>query len=271
MSIAQKKSNGRIIVSDKGEIRFITIEQEQRRNALTEAMIESMCEAVTDFESSPNLKVLVVSGSGDKAFCAGADLKEMAEKQTMGVKFTPVMPTLFDKILGLTKPTIAALNGDAVGGGLEIALCCSMRVARTGIRVGLPEISLGMVPRYGTALAVLLSSPATALELALFGELMLVETALNNHLVDRVISTDDFERSVRELAEKLASFSTPAVAGVLHVTRSARSVPIHELVNSPQAIATFGSPHRAEAVRDFNRNDSSGSHQNTTGIRVGSL
>src|SRR5262245_3525020 len=114
-------------------------------------MVTDLIDAIGRFTTDTRARVLVIRGTGDKAFCAGADLKEMAADSAER-EFVPIMPRLYEWILSCPKPVIAMLNGDAVGGGFEMALCCDIVVARKGARVGLPEARLGMVPRYGAAL-----------------------------------------------------------------------------------------------------------------------
>jgi enoyl-CoA hydratase len=238
---------GEIEVSDREEIRFLTIRNEPSRNALTRDMVEATRLAVEDFETDPELKVVVLQGAGAQSFCSGADMKEIAEQASLGQVFVPVLPTLYESLLHLSKPSIAALNGDAVGGGLELALCCDLRIARTGARVGLPEISLGMVPRYGTVLAARVTSAAVALDLALLGELLPVEKSPVG-LVSRVARPEEFSKEVLSVATQLAKQSSVAMSGIKHLANGAGTMEIRELVDSPEATAAFGSPDWAEGV-----------------------
>jgi enoyl-CoA hydratase len=237
-----------IAVDDVGSVRYLTIQNERRRNSLTREMVRSMVEAVSKFDTDPAVRVLIIRGAGDQAFCAGADLKEMAELQADGRPFKPVMPALFDLLLGLKKPAIAALNGDAVGGGFELALCCDLRIARAGARVGLPEVGLAMIPRYGTALVSRMSSVSVALELALGGDLRTAETAMGLRLVNRVVAVEKLEMEIQKIAERLADHAAVAVAGIKYVAHNARSMSLSEIVNCPQATAAFASEERASAV-----------------------
>jgi enoyl-CoA hydratase/carnithine racemase len=246
-------ATGEVVVEDVDGVRYVTISNGARRNALTRAMVKTVGEAVAEFSDDDSTRVLVISGAGHQAFSAGADLKEMAALQAEGHTFEPVMPALFQALLELEKPVIAALNGDAVGGGFELSLCCDLRIARAGIRVGLPEVTLAMIPRYGTVLASRLASSGVALELALTGQLMTAEAARDRHLVTTIVPTEEFESEVRRLASMLASYSAAALLGIKFLANTSASASIQEVVSSPRATATLGSSERVDAVAAFDR------------------
>jgi enoyl-CoA hydratase len=160
---------------------FITLNRPQHGNAINEQLIKDMNGALNEAEKDPEVRVIVITG-GEKLFCAGADLKE------------PRLPgrsqrsnSLFSRIERFEKPTIAAINGYALGGGLEISLCCDFRVAAEDARLGTPEVKVGIIPSGGATLRLpRLIGIARAKELLLFGESITASQALDLGLVNRV-------------------------------------------------------------------------------------
>jgi enoyl-CoA hydratase/carnithine racemase len=213
-------------------------------------MVAELHRAFDRFEADPAARVLVVRGSGYQAFCSGADLKEMQELQAEGAPFKPVLPSLFEALLGVGKPTLAALNGDAIGGGFELALCCSLRIARAGIRVGLPEATLSMIPRYGTALLAALA-PDKVYEYTLLGELTPIEKAAADGLVNRVVPADRFDSEVEETVHHLASVPGVVTRGIRAIVARAWGSTIDESARAPEALLAYASEGRHDAVASY--------------------
>jgi enoyl-CoA hydratase len=223
--------HGSLLVEDFGVVRNAILCNEERSNALSRSMVSALRDAIRSFAEDDALRVLIIRGSGDAAFSAGADLKELEVLRASGKDYTPVMPSLFQDVLELEKPVVAAVNGDAVGGGLELALCCDFRVARDGVRVGLPEMGLGMVPRFGTALLARRVSINVALDLVLTGRLLSTDEAAALHLISSRTSSERFEDQISALAERLASLSPIAVRAVKYIAQTP-TLPLSGLVSA---------------------------------------
>ncbi len=155
-----------------GGIRVLTVSRPEKLNALNAAVLDDLAAAVGQAEADGGLRCLIVTGAGEKAFIAGADIGELARLTPLeGREHARRGQALFDRISALPVPTIAAINGFAYGGGLELAMACTLRVASENARMGLPETSLGILPGYGgTQRLARLVGPARALELVLTAE-----------------------------------------------------------------------------------------------------
>ncbi len=151
-------------ISDRASVRLLTLERPERLNALSTPLLNELVEAFLDAASDPNVRVVVVTGSGDRAFCSGFDLKDVQQSDQAGKPFRGPMdqPTrlLFEVIQETWKPTIAAINGPAVGAGLELALACDIRYASRSARFSLPEAKIGMLPAAGCRFTVAAPAPA---------------------------------------------------------------------------------------------------------------
>ena len=140
-----------IIYEKQDNIRILTLNRPHRANSLNQQMEDEMSEAVTDFTNDPDARVLILTGTGEKHFSAGMDLKEVAERQAAGLPTRDISHKLQAQIgvSDIWKPIIAAINGDAVGGGLEICLACDIRIAAENARVGFQEPKFGLIPGIG--------------------------------------------------------------------------------------------------------------------------
>jgi enoyl-CoA hydratase len=237
-----------ITIAEDNPIWTATIAAEEHRNALTRQMVAVLDDAIGQFEHDDAARVLVIRGAGRVAFCAGADLKEMAAGELTQV-FIPVMPRLYERILSCPKPVLAMVNGDAVGGGLELALCCDIVVARRGVRVGLPEVRLGTVPRFGAALLARQAGAQRALTLSLLGELYRIEDV--PCIAALIVASEELEDKTSELANRLAGFGSGALAAIKLIVRGAGENRLSELIDLPAVLAGVQSDERRRAVREF--------------------
>jgi enoyl-CoA hydratase len=193
-------------------IATLTLNRPARRNALSPGLVGDLRRALADVKRDDAVRVVVLTGAGDQAFCAGGDLAggmtgggflaSVAEKGG----FAQVVRDLHD----LGKPVVAALNGDALGGGVGLLLACDLVIAHDEVRIGLPEVKVGLWPMMVTALLVRHVGRKVAAELMYLGERMPAEEARRLGLVNRVVSRADFPAAVTALAETLAQRS-PAV------------------------------------------------------------
>ncbi len=192
----------------------ITLNRPDKLNALNSTVYNELHAAFEAAENDPEVGAIVLTGSGEKAFAAGTDIAEM---QHMGPiesqKFMGVIRTASDFIYGLTKPTVAAVNGYALGGGCELALCCDLRIASEKARFGQPEVTLGLIPGAGgTQRLTRIVGPAKAKEMIYLGEMVKADAALEIGLVNRVVPPEKLMEEARAIAVRLAGFSTPVLA-----------------------------------------------------------
>jgi enoyl-CoA hydratase len=195
-------------IEDRDSIRILTVTRPEKLNALNAAVLEDLATAVASAEADASLRCVVVTGEGAKAFIAGADIGELS-------KLTPIEgreharrgQALFDRISNLPVPTIAAINGFAYGGGLELAMACTLRVASENVRMGLPETSLGILPGYGgTQRLARLVGRARAFELVLTAEKGLTAAEAERiGLVNRVVPAGEALPAALEMGRKIAS------------------------------------------------------------------
>jgi len=192
-------------------IATLTIDRPDVRNAVDEATAQEIDQALTLAEQAREVSVVVITGGGDKVFVSGADVKDLHFRKSRQV-LEACLNHLFARIDSLPKPTIACINGHALGGGMEMALACDFRIAVSGAKLGFPEVGLGILPGAGgTQRLPRLVGLGRAKELILTGDLVEAEQAAAMGLVNRVVPREDLARSTKELATKLASRAPVAV------------------------------------------------------------
>lgn len=204
-----------IVVERKGSIEYITIQRPEKLNALNKATIAELSEAFTAANGSKDVRVVILTGAGEKAFVAGADISEFAHfNLEEGKKLAAIgQETLFDLVESMTKPVIAAINGFALGGGLELAMSCHIRLASENAKMGLPEVSLGVIPGYGgTQRLPRLIGRGRASQLIFSAEMINAETAEKWGLVNKVVPLAELLNEATALAEKIAKNSPAAIA-----------------------------------------------------------
>lgn len=192
-------------------------------NLVSQDVTVAMRDALSHIEQDGNVRAVVLAAAGERAFCAGSDVKEFPSLHgRVGEGKLVAENAAYDQLAKLALPTVAAIEGDALGGGLELALCCDLRVASQTARLGMPEVRLGVMPGSGgTQRLPRLIGLARAKELILLGEIIDAETALGFGLVSRVVPQGQAESAAYELAETLTSRGPVAVReakGVLDTT-----------------------------------------------------
>jgi enoyl-CoA hydratase/carnithine racemase len=203
-----------IVVTAEAGIATVTLNRPERYNALGRRIVDELGEALESIEGAGEVRAIVLTGAGDKAFCSGVDLKERAEMDADGRwSHNRALGAFAERLARLQVPTIAALNGLAFGGGLEIALACDFRVAAEGARFALPEVGIGIVPGAGgTQRLPRLIGVTKAKELILTGRRISAEDALDIGLVSKVVPRSSLMEEARSLAEEIAANSPLAVA-----------------------------------------------------------
>lgn len=207
-----------ILTEQKGQILVITINRPTQLNALNKDTIEELHRALAAGDEDSDTGVIILTGSGEKSFVAGADIKEFAdftisqggELAMNGQKY------LFDYIENLSTPVIAAVNGFALGGGLELAMASHIRVASSNARMGLPEVSLGVIPGYGgTQRLTLLVGRGKANEMVFTAGMIKADEALTWGLVNYVVEPEELMAKVEEIANKILNNSPTAIASAI--------------------------------------------------------
>lgn len=205
-------SYNKLIIEVKDRIGYLTINQPKALNALDSEVLQELNTALTEIGSNEAIQVLIVTGAGEKAFVAGANIKEMSQKNPIeGKEFSELGNAVFAKLSKLPQPTIAAVNGFALGGGSELALACDMRIASEAMKIGQPEVSLGIIPGFGgTQRLSRLVGVAKAKELIFTGKNIKADEAEKIGLVNKVVAPEALLTEAETLAQailKNASFA----------------------------------------------------------------
>ena len=203
-----------ILYQVEGVIGLITLNRPESLNAFSRKMVLELTQVLSEIAGQPEIRVVILTGAGDKAFAAGADIRELQTfSPTQARGFGLRAKELDSKIEALEKPVIAAINGVAAGGGLEVALACDLRIASAKARFGQPEINLGLIPGGGATQRL---SKAIGLiqakEWILTGEIVSAEEAFKLGLVNKVVPPEELMSEAKRLAEKLAQKSPIALA-----------------------------------------------------------
>lgn len=207
-----------ILVEANKHIVTITINRPQKLNALNIETIKELHHAFKKAETNKKTKVIILTGSGDKAFVAGADISEFADfNEKQGKQLAAQgQELLFNFIENLSKPVIAAVNGFALGGGLELAMACHFRVASDNAKMGLPEVSLGVIPGYGgTQRLPQLIGKGRAMELILTAGMIDAKQALAYGLVNHVTTQEELLPFCEKIADKIANNSPVAIGAAI--------------------------------------------------------
>jgi enoyl-CoA hydratase len=194
---------------------YITINRPKKLNALNKETISELHDAFDEVEKDKNVRVIILTGSGEKAFVAGADISEFADfDESQGSELARKgQEILFSFIEDLNTPVIAAVNGFALGGGLELAMACHFRVASDNAKMGLPEVSLGVIPGYGgTQRLPQLVGKGKAMEMIMTAGMISAEEAKSYGLVNYVVSQEELIPLCEKLADKISKNSGTAIS-----------------------------------------------------------
>ncbi|PYQ47653.1 MAG: hypothetical protein DMF59_18310 [Acidobacteria bacterium] len=211
-------------------ILFLTIDRPKVLNALNAATVEEIFHVFSTAHDDVTVKAVIVTGAGEKAFVAGADINELAQKTPVTGKETSERGQfILAFIEKFPKPVIAAINGFALGGGCELALACHIRIASDKAQIGLPEVTLGIIPGYGGTqrMARLLGS-AKALELICTGDRIGAAEAERIGLVNKVVPADQLVAAAEEMARKIMSRGPLAIRAAIEAVNRGSEMPIRE-------------------------------------------
>ena len=206
-----------LLTEDRGAIRTITINRPDKLNALNRETIGELALAFEQARHDEAVRVIVLAGAGEKAFVAGADISELATLSPIEARERSRQgQAMMRKVETLGKPVIARIQGYALGGGMELAMACHLRVASEKAKIGQPEINLGLIPGFGGTQRLLrLAGRSATLELCLLGHPIDAQRAFAIGVVNRVVAAEKLDEEVAAIADQLAASAPIALAGIL--------------------------------------------------------
>ena len=242
------------LVKIQDGVAWLKINREEKLNALNKALLSELNERFTAFKADPTIKVIVLTGSGSKAFVAGADITEFSSFNKLeGLDLSQHgNEKVFNFIEKIGKPVIAAINGYALGGGLELAMSCQIRIAATHAKMGLPEVSLGIIPGYGgTQRLPQLIGKGNAMEMILTGEMIGAKRALELGLVTHVVSGEKLLSKAALIAGNLLKNSPNAINNAITAVNASDQTAAGSNVEMDQFSNCFGTEEFKEGVKAF--------------------
>ena len=242
-----------IIAEKKGRVGLITFNRAKALNALNAALIAELEQALDSFEADDEVGAIVITGN-DKAFAAGADIKEMQDKTFIDAYLGDFITRDWERIAACRKPVIAAVAGYALGGGCEIAMMCDFILAADNARFGQPEITLGTMPGAGgTQRLARLAGKSKAMEMCLTGRMMDAEEAERIGLVSRIVPVADLVEEALKTAETIAGMSRPAVLMTKEAVNRAYETTLSEGIRFERRLfhATFATEDQKEGMAAF--------------------
>lgn len=236
-------------------VAHITIDRPERRNALSSTASTELVNAFLQAAADPEVWVIALTGVGSHAFCAGADLKELDElaraAKTIALPMTGPCRNVFEVILETPKPTIALLNGVALGAGCELALACDLRVAAEDIAIGLPEARRGMGANFGSVLLPRIVPRGIAMDMLYTGRLVPAPEALDIGLVNRVFPRQSYAEAAAQFIAEIASNAPLTLQRYKHMTLKGWELPISTALRLDVGPNPYLSEDRVEGVRAF--------------------
>ncbi len=241
-----------VLVERKGRVGVLTINRPKALNALNSAVLSEMLEKAAALDADKDIGCIVITGN-ERAFAAGADIKEMSEKSYMDMYYTDHFGG-WDKLGKMRTPKIAAVNGFALGGGCELAMICDFIIAGDGAKFGQPEIKLGVIPGMGGSQRMAHAvGKAKAMDLILTGRMMDAEEAERSGLVSRIVPADDLLAEALKAAETIASYSKPSTMVAKEAVDRAFEVGLAEGLNYERRtfFALFATEDQTEGMEAF--------------------
>ena len=243
-----------VLISVEGRVATLTINRPDKRNALNSATRGELVARLNELRQTPDVRVVILTGAGDKAFIAGADITEF-EGRTPVDQFRVMRgPSAYTAVDEFPKPVIAAINGFCLGGGCELAMACDIRIAADTAKLGQPEVNLGIIPGGGgTQRLPRLVGSGTALKLLFTGELIDAAEALRIGLVDEVVPGAQLAARVRALADTIAQKSPVALQLIKESVRASLRTSLDEGLRQETSLfsVAFASADKVEGVKAF--------------------
>ena len=243
----------RVLYGTKDGIARITISRPEKLNALDRQTVQEIDRVVASAGQDPSVGVLIITGAGEKAFVAGADIGELASQTPVeGTAYARAGQAVLDRLERLGKPSIAAINGYALGGGLELAMACTLRVAAESAKLGQPEVALGIIPGYGgTQRLARLVGAGRALEMILTGEPIDAREALRIGLLNRVVPAAELLPGAEALARTILTRGPVALRYALQAVHEGLQTTLNEGLSMEAAL--FGLCCATEDMREGTR------------------
>lgn len=236
MSTQEESKNTRwtrLRVEREGAIATVTLDRPEVLHALDTVMFDELERAFDELTTDASVRVILLTGSGERAFAAGADIRALVDKDSVsGRAASERGQQVFLQIERCGKPVLACINGVALGGGCELALACTFRIASERAKLGLPELKLGLIPGYGgTQRLPRIIGRSAALRLMLTGTAVDASEALRLGLVDEVVSAPELMPRARALAESIAGMAPLAISAVMQAVARGEGLPIQDAMN----------------------------------------
>jgi len=219
-----------ILLEKKNKIAYVTINRPKVLNALSTAVMDELRSAFTEIKDDKSIRVVILTGAGEKAFVAGADINELAANDPVQAKeYTHRGQAVLDLIESCGKPVIACINGYALGGGCELALACTMRLASENAKLGQPEVKLGIIPGYGGSQRLpRLVGKGLAFQMLLTGEQITAQEAHRIGLVNEVLPAEKLIPRAEEIAQKIIAMAPLAIQYCLEAVHHGYDLPLSE-------------------------------------------
>jgi enoyl-CoA hydratase len=253
--MAQLGQNENILVEISDGIAVLTLNRPKVLNALNAALFKELDATLNELGESDAVRAVIITGAGEKAFAAGADIEELAAvSQSEGQMLAERGQRVFSKMETLGKPVIAAINGFALGGGCELAMAATIRIASETARMGQPEVKLGLIPGYGgTQRLPRLVGKGAALKMLLTGEMVFAAEALRIGLVDEVVPAAELMPRTQALAKVIAGMAPIAVRQCIAAVHAGYDLPLDEGLAHEAALFGLccGTEDKAEGTRAF--------------------
>ncbi len=239
----------------RGHILVLTINRPERMNALSPELSDALIGAFVEAGADPDVRVVVLTAVGDRAFCAGADLKARAREDAEGKPFQPLLSRvqryLFEVVYETIKPTIAALNGPAVAGGMELALACDMRVAAEHTTMGLPEAKRGKGAHFANVMLPRMVPSGIAYEMLYLGEYIGAEDARRWGLVNRVVPKGEALNEAMRMAEAICENAPVSLRRMKETAVRSNGLPLPVALRLNEGISPYSSEDRVEGIKAY--------------------
>jgi enoyl-CoA hydratase len=243
-----------VLIEKRGRIAIVTVNRPDKLNALNTTTRNDILGVLDQLASDDEVRVVVITGAGEKAFIAGADIGEFAGKTAVQQRTVMKGRRAFDAVEDFPKPVIAMINGFALGGGCELAMACDIRIASTKAKLGQPEIKLGIIPGGGgTQRMARLIGEGKTMELCLTGEMISAEEAARIGLVNYAVPPEELETKTMEIANRIAEMSPVALAMAKQSVKNAARLTLQAGLEAEVDLFAlcFSSDDKEEGVRAF--------------------
>lgn len=252
---AGTRTEAGLIVATDGHVRILTIDRPERMNAFTPELMDEISHQFVEAGHDPNVRVVVITGTGDRAFCAGMDLKARKDDDEAGKPYRYFMSEvprfMLEIVLETYKPTIAALNGATVAGGFELSLACDMRICAEHIVMGLPEAKRAMGAHFSTIMLPRAIPSAIAYEMLFRGDYISAEEAYRVGLVNRVVPRGEALASALEMAHAIARNAPVTVRRMKETAVKSSGLPVATALRLNEGQNPYLAEDRVEGIRAF--------------------